>query len=149
MPRRPLLIAAVLLFTPLLLAGCLQRRMVIRSNPQGAVVVLDGETLPERTPVTVPFTWDGTRAVTLAAPGHRVLDAEADLEAKWYDWFPLDFVAEFLWPLTIEDVRTFDYTLEKLDEQNDPGAQARIEELLRRADAFRAGGSDGPAPQGE
>jgi hypothetical protein len=144
MNARPLVTVVALALAALSLSGCLQRRMVLRSNPSGALVLIDDQQIEQRTPATVPFTWDGTRGVTLVATGHKVLDAEAVLEPRWYDYFPLDFVAEFLWPLTIVDERTFDFELEAYAEGVDPNAEARVRELLDRAAAFRAGGSDGP-----
>ena len=143
--RRTALLVALVLAAPAL-GGCVHRRMVIRSTPSGAVVVIDGERLDQRTPATVPFVWDGTRSVTLMAAGHHVLDAEAALEPRWYDWFPLDFVAEFLWPGTIEDERVFEYTLTPYAAAaDDPAAlRERAGRLLDDAARFRAGGSDGP-----
>ena len=144
MNARPLITVVALALAALSVSGCLQRRMVLRSNPSAALVIIDDQQIEQRTPATVPFTWDGTRSVTLIAAGHKVLDAEAVLEPKWFDYFPLDFVAEFLWPLTIVDERTFDYELEAYVEGVDPNAEARVQGLLERAAAFRAGGSDGP-----
>lgn len=145
--RRPAALLTVALLAPVL-GGCLHRKMIIRSTPSDAIVIVDGERLPQRTPATVPFVWDGTRSVTLMASGHKVLDAEADLTPRWYDWFPLDFVAEFLWPFTIEDERVFDYTLVAYQGEGAPvdtaALRARADKLLDDAARFRAGGSDGP-----
>ena len=34
-----------------------------------------------------------------------------EVSAPWYQWFPIDLVAEFLWPATIVDEHVFDFTL--------------------------------------
>jgi hypothetical protein len=148
------LASAAALSAVLALGGCVERKLVIQSDPPGAIVSLEDEELPGRTPVEVPFEWDGVRRVKLQREGHHVLEATADVEARWYDWFPLDVVAQFLWPGTIEDVRTFDYRLEPyadwraLDPEQRRAVEAQARErmagLRERADTHKAGGSAGP-----
>jgi len=127
--------------------GCVERKMMIRSDPPGAVITLDGERLPDRTPAEVPFDFGGTRGVTLSAPGYRLCEATAEVEDPWFTYFPLDVFAQFLWPGTIEDVQTFDFALERYGsaspEMKD-AAKRKLDELKRRAESFRAGGSEGP-----
>jgi hypothetical protein len=130
------------------LAGCVERKMVIRSDPPGALITLDGNDTELRTPAEIPFDFGGTRAVVLAAPGHRVVESTAKLSDPWFTYFPLDIGAEFLWPGTIEDVQTFDYKLEpygSLTPDLREQAKKRLAELKLRAAQFRAGGSEGPA----
>jgi hypothetical protein len=129
--------------------GCVERKMMIRSDPPGAVITLDGERLHERTPAEVPFDFGGTRGVTLSAAGYRLLESTAEVEDPWFTYFPLDVFAEFLWPGTIEDVQEFDFALQPYGsaspETSDKDATRRkLDELKRRAESFRAGGSDGP-----
>jgi hypothetical protein len=133
------------------LPGCVERKLVIRSDPPGAIVSLEDQALPGRTPIEIPFEWDGVRRVTLQAEGHRVLETTADIESRWYDWFPLDAFAQFLYPGTIRDVRVFDYRLEPYVpvEQHTTREQAaeldeRMAALKERADSYRTGGSAGP-----
>lgn len=132
------------------LPSCVERKLVIESDPPGAVVTLEDEVQEGRTPLEVPFHWDGVRRVTLAAPGHEVLETTADVEARWYDWFPLDVVAEFLWPMTIRDERRFEFRLKPYVESRAdfephlPDLRARLAALKTRAAQHRAGGSDGP-----
>ena len=120
---------------------------MIRSDPSGAVITLDGERLETRTPAEVPFDFGGTRGVTLAAPGHRLLEATAHVEDPWFTYFPLDLFAEFLWPGTIEDVQEFHFTLEPYGAASpaqEDALRAKVDELKRRAESYRAGGSEGP-----
>ena len=128
-------------------AGCVERKMMIRSDPPGAVITLDGERLEDRTPAEVPFDFGGTRGVTLAAPGYRLLESTAHVKDPWFTYFPLDVFAEFLWPGTIEDVQQFEYELEPYATASSltkDEAQRKLDELKRRAESFRAGGSEGP-----
>jgi hypothetical protein len=122
--------------------------MVIRSDPPGALITLDGEETELATPAEVPFDFGGTRGVTLIAPGHRVLETTADLCDPWFTYFPLDIAAEFLWPGTIRDVQTFQYTLEPyaagMTAELAADAKKRLGELKLRAAEHRAGGAAGP-----
>lgn len=142
------LIAAVAAASLLGAAGCVERKMLLRSDPPGAMITLDGQALEKRTPAEVPFDFGGTRAVTLSLPGHRVLETTAELTDPWFTYFPLDLGAEFLWPGTIEDVQTFDWKLEPYAPQLTPDLKAeakkRLSELKLRAEEYRAGGSEGP-----
>ena len=145
-PRVP---AAVLPVAVLLaLAGCVERKMLIRSDPPGALLSIDGEETGLVTPAEVPFDFGGTRAVTLSSAGHKVLDARAELSDPWFTYFPLDIGAEFLWPGTIRDGQTFDFKLEPYATELTAGlmaaAKKRLGEVKLRAAAHRAGGSEGP-----
>ncbi|MCE9638492.1 MAG: PEGA domain-containing protein [Planctomycetes bacterium] len=136
----------------LVVGGCVERKLVIRSDPPGAIVSLEDTVLDQRTPLELPFDWDGVRRVTLQAPGYRTLQTTAAIDARWYDWFPLDAFAQFLYPGTIRDMRMFDFTLEPyhpLDKALSPEQKADLRErmaaLNERAEAYRTGGSEGPA----
>ena len=131
------------------LTGCVERKLIVRSDPPGAILYLEDEQVAGQTPVEVPFEWDGVRRVRLQAPGHHVLETTAAIDARWYDWFPLDVFAQFLYPGTISDVRMFDYQLEPYVDRKATPAEleeqhATLDALKERADAYRAGGSEGP-----
>jgi len=151
MSRRSVATMAVAMACAAAFAGCVEHRMVIRSQPEGARVILDLEEIESRTPTEVPFEWSGTREVILIAPGYRVFEGHAELEDRWYSYFPLDFVAEVLYPGTIHDVQEFEFELEPYYPEDEPFTSVQEEELesrlaaLReRADAHRSGGSAGP-----
>jgi PEGA domain-containing protein len=138
----------------LLLGGCVERKLVLRTDPPGAMVSLEDEPVPGRTPLEVPCEWDGVRRVTLTKEGHHVLETTADVSSRWYDWFPLDFLAQFLWPGTIHDDRVFEWKLEpyldwrtlSAEEKRgqEQGDQERLGALKERAETYRRGGSAGP-----
>ena len=128
--------------------GCVERKMIIRSDPDGARLLLELDEIEGRTPLEVPFHYGGLRGVTLIKPGYRVLETSAKLEDRWHAYFPLDFFAEILWPGTIHDVQEFDFELEAYDpygEAQDAENKRRVEELRVRAEAHRRGGSKGPS----
>jgi len=151
-PAAAVLVAALVVAG---LPGCVQRRFVIRSDPPGALVSLEDEPVSVPTPVEIPFEFDGVRRVTLTAPGHHVLVTRAALESRWYDWFPLDFAAEFLWPGTIDDLQEFSYTLEPyavpldrpLTEEELAALRVKLDELGARAEEHRRAGAQDPGAE--
>ena len=146
------LVPLALLGAALLVPGCVHRTMVLRSNPEGARALIDGDEIEGRTPLEVPFDWGGTRRVTLMAPGHRILEADVVVEDPWFARFPFDLFTDLLWPGTIEDRQVFDLELERYS--GAPTAaeiDARTEGLLARAAAYRGSGAivATPAAPGE
>src|SRR5262245_56446551 len=70
--------------------GCVERKMMIRSDPPGAAITLDGADTELVTPAEIPFDFGGTRAVMLTAPGKKVLETTLSVEDPWFTYFPLD-----------------------------------------------------------
>ena len=147
MSWKPAVVGAALLASLSVSIGCVERKMIIRSDPDGARLLLELDEIEARTPVEVPFQYAGLREVTLIKPGYKVLETTARVEDSWHSYFPLDFFAEILWPGTIHDVQEFDFVLEPYDlydESQDAENKRRVEELRIRAEAHRRGGSKGP-----
>lgn len=90
MMDRNLLIVAM---AGLLLAGCVERRISITSEPAGALVHLNDQEVG-RTPLTVPFTWYGTYDVRLEADGYQPLWTEAKAKQPLWDLPGPDLIAE-------------------------------------------------------
>ena len=148
MSRKSLVVGLLLAGAALAATGCVERRVIIRSEPVGARLLLDLEEVPGRTPVELPVEHGGTRHVTLIAPGHEVLEGEATVVDPWFTWFPIDIFTELLWPGTLEDVQEFDFALraypDHLTPEDEAALEARIAAFKARAAAHRAGGSAGP-----
>jgi len=113
------------------LAGCVQRRMMIRSDPPGALVYVDNYEIGT-TPVSTNFTYYGTREIRLVKEGYETLTVKEPVPAPWYQVPPLDFVTENLLPGELRDHRTFQYQLA-------PQMIVPTEELLQRAEDLRGG----------
>jgi hypothetical protein len=121
----------------LLLAGCVERYLVIRA-PEGTQVWLDGRKVDKkllvkekaRTEYRIPFTYYGTREVVLRKYGCKSLAKKVALSAPFYQWFPIDAVFDLLIPFTITDNHVHEFTLEKIGE-------VKTEELLERAAEMR------------
>lgn len=107
----------------LALTGCVQRQLTVKSNPPGALAYLNGEEFG-RTPATRDFTWYGTYDVTLRKDGYRTLKTKGRVIAPWWQWVPIDLVAE-LFPLT--DRRTLAYKMTP-ESQNEASPEQMIEQ---------------------
>ncbi len=127
----------------LALWGCVERKMLIRSEPPGAPVYVDEQYVGE-TPLDHPFAHYGVRRIRVgplrdAADrlSYREQEQVAEFRAPWYETFPIDFVFEVLYPLRIVDehpVPTF--VLEPAAPDEVP-ADVRVEQIRQRAERFR------------
>lgn len=116
-----------------LTSGCVERRFVIESDPPGALVLMNGQPLGA-TPVDGHFVYYGTYNFTLIKDGYETLQVEERFRTPWYQYFPLDFVSENLYPGKIEDVRR------PLTYKLTPKMQPRTDALLGQAEQLRAKG---------
>lgn len=103
--------------------------MTIRSDPPGALVVLDGEEIGY-TPVSVDFTYYGTREITLVKDGYESLTVMQKVRTPWYEVFPLEFVTDNLIPMKMNDRREFAYQMR-------PQVIVPTKELIERASGLR------------
>lgn len=96
----------VLISLLLLASGCVERELVVASEPEGTEVFVDGVlvgTTAEGAPVRVPFDFYGTRQVTGRRAGYRPIRRDVELCVPWYQVIPLGLVTDLLWPGTIRD----------------------------------------------
>src|SRR5436189_2326362 len=87
------------------MTGCVERRMLIVSDPPGATVFVNGENVGP-SPASVPLTYYGTYDVTLVRDGFETQTRKARLHRPWFEFFPFDFFAENVWLGHIQDNRT-------------------------------------------
>ncbi|MEX1230093.1 MAG: PEGA domain-containing protein [Planctomycetaceae bacterium] len=111
-------------------SGCVHRRLTIHSEPEGALVMLDGEEVGF-TPVSVDFTYYATREVKLIKDGYETMTVLEKVPAPWYQRFPADFFSEHFLPFRVKNRHEFRYKLE-------PKAVVPTQELLDRAGSFRS-----------
>lgn len=120
-------------FACILLPGCahnMNRRMVIRSEPPGALVLLEGEEVGY-TPVGVDFNHYGTREITLIKDGYETVTAMQKVRSPWYQKIPLDFVSDNFSPVKINDRLDYTFTLNKQELVSN-------DQLLQRARGLRS-----------
>jgi hypothetical protein len=110
--RRILLLAA-----PLMLIGCMQRELVVQSDPPGAIVSLNDREVG-RTPFKKTFLWYGNYDVVVRKDGYRTLKTTDEVTAPFWQWVPFDLLTDFL-PLHDEEEMHFSL---KPDTPSDPVA---------------------------
>ena len=113
----------------LLLSGCVERKLTINTQPQGAIVLLNDEEIGT-SPVTVAFNWYGDYNVTVRKEGFETLKTHRRLKGPWYDKFPFDFFAQILNPKRIVD--SFEWTFELAPKQ-----QIDREQLIQNAQELK------------
>jgi hypothetical protein len=96
-------------FLVILLAGCVERKLTINTEPQGAMVTLNDQEIGT-SPVTVPFNWYGDYWVRINKEGYETLNTHRDLKAPLLDYPPFDFITQFLYPGHI--VNAYEWTFE-------------------------------------
>jgi len=119
----------VLILLCLAVSGCMHRRLTIRSDPPGALVLLDGKEIGY-TPASVDFTYYGTREITIVKEGFETLTVMQKVKTPWYEVFPAEFVTDNLVPVKINDRHDFTYQLR-------PQVIVPTNELLDRAGQLR------------
>ena len=117
---------------PLLIvgSGCVERRMVIVTEPFGAIVYDEKNEPIGAAPVDKPFTYYGKYRFRIAKDGYETLVVEQRVRSPWYELPGLDFFAENVIPWTIRDVRYFRYEL-KPAEIRTPEQMLQSGQLLR------------------
>jgi hypothetical protein len=113
------------------IAGCVERRVLVRTNPPGAMLYVDDQEIG-MTPITFAPTYYGSHKIRLVKDGYETKQDLLSMPPPWYEIPPLDFFSENTVPGTINDMRTFDYPLTLQ-------AVVRKEDLLCRAEGLRRG----------
>jgi hypothetical protein len=114
-------------------SGCVQRRMVVRSNPPGALVYVDDYPEPIGvTPCATNFTYYGTRRIRLVKDNYETLTVMQPIPAPWYQYTPFDFITENFVPGEIRDQRVVEYQLK-------PQMVVPSEQLIARGEELRRG----------
>jgi hypothetical protein len=114
-----------------LCSGCVERTYTILTAPPAATVLENGHEIGPA-PVTRPFQYYGTYRFDLIADGYQTKTVLQPISHPWYEYFPLDFIAENLIPFTICDHRVFTYTLDRIqvvppEVVFDAGSQLRLQ----------------------
>jgi hypothetical protein len=121
------------------LTGCVERRYTIRTDPPGALAIVNDEEIGV-TPASATFTHYGDRKITLIKDGYETRTIIQPVKAPWWDNYLTEFFTENLVPVNIRDERDFTFSLAptKVPEQ---------QELLSRGELLRSEGSLPPPPR--
>ncbi|MCK4850266.1 MAG: PEGA domain-containing protein [Phycisphaerae bacterium] len=113
----------------IVLAGCVERTITVRTDPAGALVSVN-DVEKGRTPVTFPFTWYGQYRVLIEHPQYETLETSRGVPAPIYQWPIIDFVCEVLLPFKFHDHHDWSFTLL-------PRQPVDTEQLIDRAQDLR------------
>ena len=116
----------------LIVAGCVERKLTINTEPQGALIVLNDEEIGV-SPVTVGFNWYGDYKVRANKQGYAILNTHRELEGPLYDKFPFDFFAEILWPGRIVDEYEWTFEMAAYEAPNREQLIEAAQEMKTRA----------------
>ena len=119
-------------------SGCLQRRMLLRSNPPGALVYINGKEIGT-TPIETHFIYYGAYEIKLVKDGYETETVMQPVQMPWYQVPPLDFISENLVPGEIRDHRVLSFNLR-------PQVQVPTEQLIWRAGELRQTSHAIPGP---
>jgi len=122
-------LGAAVCLVSILSPGCVERRLTIKTEPQGATVLLNDQQIGD-SPVTVPFNWYGDYWVRISKDGYQTLNTHRNLKAPLHDYFPFDFFAEVLYPGRIVDSYEWSFELT-------PKVYPARNELIEKAEALR------------
>lgn len=123
---KALALAAVL---GLVVPGCVERTMTVRSDPPGALVYLDDVERGE-TPCTFPFDFYGDRTLVLHKDNYEIAKQVIAVKPPLYSAFPLDTFFDLLFPFTIHENHAYDVVLQ-------PVTKPDTEKLILRGKELR------------
>lgn len=123
-------LVAILVF---FLTGCVERVMIIRTNPADSSVFIDGnlvgKTPPDgNKPLETKFTWYGNVNMIVEKPGYKTIETVQSVPIPWFQIFPLSILVDVFLPFNVRDNREFNFKLEKYSITDD------IEDLKRGLD---------------
>jgi hypothetical protein len=120
-------------------AGCVERRYTLRTDPPGALAIVNGEEIGP-TPVSRSFTYYGDREITFLRDGYQTKTVIQPVNAPWWDNLATEFFSENVLPFTVRDEREFKYQL-------NPAQQPQAADLKDRAEQVRAESRVLPKPR--
>ncbi len=120
-------------------AGCVTRTITVKTDPSNALVYIDDKLVGE-SPVSIPFTYYGTRKIMIEKRDddekltHERTTSFEKIKAPVYEYFPLDFVSELVYPLELKDEHVLTYDLVELKPLT---TKERQKKVLTNADELR------------
>ncbi len=114
----------ILSLFPLALSACVERWLIIRSEPSGAEVFLNGVKQGE-TPLKHQFDYYGDYEISLRKDKFVTMKTVEPIEAPWWQIFPFDLFTDALLPFSFVDQRELIY---RMDAQGPPEPAEKVQE---------------------
>jgi hypothetical protein len=108
----------------LLSLGCIERTVTIKTEPEGATVILNDQEVG-KSPVKVPFTWYGDYDIIVRQEGYQTLRTHQKISTPWYEFPGIDLFTECFMPFTVHDDRELATFV--LEPAQSPSKQALLE----------------------
>jgi hypothetical protein len=121
------------------LLGCVERRYTLRTEPPGALAIVNGEEIGP-TPVSRSFYYYGDREITFLLDGYETKTVIQPVNAPWWDNLFTEFFTENLVPFNLRDEREFKNELT-------PAQAPRADDLRNRAEQLRSEARITPKPR--
>ena len=115
-----------------MVCGCVERRYTVRTDPPGAEVIVNGESLGP-SPASHNYYYYGDREITLVLDGYQTKTIIQPINAPWWDNYVTEFFSENLVPWVIRDEREFTYKMEPFRQPTEEAVQGRADALRRQA----------------
>jgi hypothetical protein len=131
----PLFLVLITILSTVASTGCItangsvQRRFIVRTQPEGAFVTIDRQPIG-LTPLSVPYTYSGVREFQIEKDGYKTIKVQQNFSPTWYERFPVSFVTENFWGRELRDERLLEFQLE-------PKTQVQENLLIDRANELR------------
>jgi hypothetical protein len=144
-PARAAFVAAPL--AAFALGGCVERRIWIDTEPQGALVWVNDAQVG-RTPVDLAITHEGTYDLRIEKEGYEPLVTPATTDGPIWDTVPLDLIVEIL-PINARNETRWKFTLVQRDDSENAlvdratGLRDRLRGESMRKDGIVGGDNDG------
>lgn len=81
------------------------------------------------TPLSVPFTYYGTREIQLDKDGYKTIRVKQNIDSPWYDRFPLSLISNNFAGREIRDERLLDFAMEPKELVNEAVLLERASDL--------------------
>jgi PEGA domain len=133
------LAAGLALAGAILCSGCVERRYTLRTDPPGALAIVNGEEVGQ-TPVSRSFWYYGDREITFLLDGYETKTIIEPINAPWWNNLFTEFFTENMVPFNLRDEREFKYTLT-------PASTPRANDLRDRAEQLRSQAQVVPKPR--
>ena len=113
----------------LAISGCVNRRLIVRTQPEGAFVTLDGTPIGT-TPLAARYSYGGSRDIQIELDGYETIKQKVDLTDPFFLRPPLSFFTENFSPVEIRHQPRLDFQLQTKQRVNAEG-------LLQKASTLR------------
>jgi len=128
--------AALLLALVPALGACVERRLLVRTDPPGAEVKVNGDVVG-RAPAVWRFDHYGTVLVEAELAGHEPVQQEVKLSSPWYQKPVIDFFADVVVPARIRDDHEVELRLEPSRRLSPREVEQEVADVARAADKLK------------